>query len=78
MHRRDIRALAVGAICFVVLAAILIGFSLLSMRVAYRRAYVEIAASCRRVSVVTVERSKFLCAPVSRVESATDNPMREL
>jgi hypothetical protein len=48
--------------------------SIVSMRVAYRRAYTEIASSCQEVSVLTVGGLRYFCAPVVRIESADASP----
>jgi hypothetical protein len=69
MHRKNLATLTVVALCVVAIGALLTGLSLVSMRVAHHRAYVEIATTCARASLLTVENSRFFCAPVARVES---------
>jgi hypothetical protein len=61
---------ALAAAFGVVLATL----SVVSMRVAYRRAYTEIASSCKEVSLLTVGGVRYFCAPVARVESADRPP----
>jgi len=63
------------AVCIVAIGFMLAGLSAVSMRMAYHRAYVDIASSCDRVSLVVVGQSKYFCAPVARVEFA--DPRRE-
>ncbi len=69
MHRKELTTVVVALICVVAVGAILTTLSLVSMRVAYHRAYVEIASTCARASLLTVEDSRFFCAPVARVET---------
>jgi len=63
-------ALAIAA-SIVVAGAILSVLSIAGMRMTYRRAYAEMAAHCRQVSILTVDGAKYVCAPVARVETAT-------
>jgi hypothetical protein len=65
----------VVALCIVAIGFILTGLSMVSMRMAYHRAYTEFASSCDRVSLVVVGQSKYFCAPVARLEVV--GPQRE-
>lgn len=72
MRRRDDRRFALTiAAGIVAVGAILSVLSIAGMRMTYRRAYAEMAAHCRQVSVLTVDGAKYVCAPVARVETAT-------
>ena len=51
--------------------AVLAMLSIAGMRMAYRRAYAEVASHCRRVSLLTVDDVRYFCAPVARVDTAT-------
>jgi hypothetical protein len=70
MHRDELKSAILIATCVVVVGFLLTALSVLSMRMAYHRAYAEIASSCQRVSLLTVGSGKYLCAPVARVEGA--------
>ena len=45
--------------------------SIARMHMSDRRAYARVAAQCLRVSVLTVDRARYFCAPAVRVETAT-------
>jgi hypothetical protein len=68
--RKERKPVVVVAVCIVAIGFILTSLSIVSMRMAYHRAYTEIASSCDRVSLVVIGRSKYFCAPVARVEVA--------
>jgi hypothetical protein len=68
MQREDMKSAVVIATCVVVVGFILTALSVVSMRMAYRRAYTAIASSCQRVSLLTVENARYFCAPVARIE----------
>jgi len=70
MQREDLKPAIVIVLCIVALGFILTGLSVVSMRMAYHRAYTEIASSCQRVSLLTVDDTRYFCAPVARVEGA--------
>jgi len=70
MERKEPKPLALIALCIVAIGVVLTGLSMVSMRMAYHRAYTEIASSCERMSLVVVGESKYFCAPVARVEMA--------
>jgi hypothetical protein len=70
MEREELKRAATIALCIVATGFVLTGLSVVSMRMAYHRAYSEIASSCDRVSLVVVGRSRYFCAPVARVELA--------
>ncbi len=69
---RDDRNFALAIAASIVGAgAILSMLSIAGMRATYRRAYVEMAAHCRQVSLLTVDGARYFCAPIARVETAT-------
>ncbi len=70
MQREDLKPAIVIVLCIVTLGFILTGLSVVSMRMAYHRAYTEIASSCQRVSLLTVDNARYFCAPVARIEGA--------
>lgn len=72
MRRRDDRRFALAIVVGIVaLGVILSVLSIAGMRITYRRAYAEMAAHCRQVSLLTVDGARYVCAPVARVETAT-------
>ena len=72
MTRRDDRNFVLAIVTgIVVVGATIALLSIVGMRMAYRRAYAEVATHCRRVSLLTVDDARFFCAPVVRVEAAT-------
>jgi hypothetical protein len=71
MQREDVKLAMVIAAGIVAVGLVLTSLSVVSMRMAYHRAYSEIASSCQQVSLLTVAGDQYSCAPVARVESAT-------
>jgi len=75
MRRRDDRqfalTIALGIVCS---GAIISMLSVAGMRMAYRRAYAEVAAHCRRVTLLTVDDVRYFCAPVARVDASPAAP----
>jgi hypothetical protein len=70
--RRDDRHFALAIAAGIVAAGVILSvLSIAGMRVTYRRAYAEMAAHCRQVSLLTVDGAKYVCAPVAGVETAT-------
>ena len=70
MRRKDLKP-AMAIVAYVLaLGFILTALAIASMRAAYHRAYTEIASSCRRMSLLTVDDARYFCAPVARVEVA--------
>lgn len=67
-EREQLQPAVVIALGVITIGFILTGFSVVSMRMAYHRAYAEIASSCERVSLVIVGDAKYFCAPVARLE----------
>jgi hypothetical protein len=51
---------------FVLLPTLLIALSVIGMRMARHWVYADIAASCARVSLLTVDDTRYFSAPVSR------------
>jgi hypothetical protein len=51
-----------------VLGTILATLAFLSMRVARHRVYAEVAASCSQISLLTLNETRYFCAPVARIE----------
>jgi hypothetical protein len=68
--REERKPALVVALCIVAIGFILTSLSMVSMRMAYHRAYIEIASGCDRVSLIVVGQSKYFCAPVARLEVA--------
>jgi hypothetical protein len=68
--RGELKSVTAIALCVAMVGSILVGLSFVSVRMAYHRAYTEIASSCDRVSLIVVDRSKYFCAPVARMEVA--------
>ena len=70
MRREDVTPATVVLLCVLALGFILTALSMVSMRMAYHRAYTEIASSCQQASLLTVDDAKYFCAPVARIEAA--------
>jgi hypothetical protein len=68
MEGDELKPAVVIALGILTIGFVLTALSAVSMRMAYHRAQVEIAASCARASVVIIGRSKYFCAPVAQVE----------
>jgi hypothetical protein len=74
MQRKDLRPVVVVVLCILVTGFVLTALSAVSMRMAYHRAYAEIASSCREVSLLTVDDARYFCAPVARLEGPDSGP----
>ena len=68
MRRKDLKPALAITTAVVTLGFVLTTHVIATIRTATHRAYTEIASSCRRVSLVTVDGATYLCAPVTRVE----------
>ena len=76
MRRRDDRRFALAIAAGIVGVGVMLSvLSIAGMRMTYRRAYAEMAAHCRQVSLLTVDGAKYVCAPVARVETATPSTL---
>jgi hypothetical protein len=60
-----------------VLGTILATIAFLSMRVARHRVYAEVAASCSQISVLTLNDTRYFCAPVARIEGSEPERPRQ-
>lgn len=74
MQREDFKSAVLIVLCVVSIGFVLTVLSIVSMRMAYHRAYTEIASSCDRISLLTVDDTKYFCAPVARIEGAPVEP----
>jgi hypothetical protein len=74
MQRKDLKPTVVVVLCIFITGFILTALSAVSMRMAYHRAYAEIASSCREVSLLTVDDARYFCAPVARLEGPDPTP----
>ena len=70
MQRQDVVTATVVVLSVVTVGSIVAALLIVSTRMAYHRAYTEIASSCQRVSLLTVGKSRYFCAPVARMEVA--------
>jgi hypothetical protein len=68
MQREDLKPVLVVVLCIFITGLVLTALSAVSMRMAYHRAYAEIASSCRQVSLLTVDEARYFWAPVARLE----------
>jgi hypothetical protein len=64
----DLKPTIPVVLCIFITGFVLTALSAVSMRLAYHRAYAEIASSCREVSLLTVGEARYFCAPVARLE----------
>ena len=72
MMEREVRKPAVKILLSIVpIGLVMTVLAVVSMRMAYHRAYVEVATTCDRIGLVVVGQSQYFCAPVARVEMAT-------
>ena len=74
MQWKNLKTMTVVVLCIFISGFVLTALSVVSMRMAYRRAYTEIASSCRKVSLLTVDNARYFCAPVARLEGNSSAP----
>ena len=74
MQREDLKSAVLTVLYVASIGFVLTALSMVSMRLAYHRAYREIASSCERISLLTVGDTKYFCAPVARIEGAPVEP----
>ena len=74
MRRQRLEFATLVVFGFLLLATLLITLSFIGMRMVRHRVYAEVAASCARVSLLTVNDTRYFCAPVARIESLPQPP----